>query len=343
MKFGRQALVGLLGVHSLSANLHIFAHSNHEHGADTQFPYNNQRNLRKDGDGHIRVGNTDYDDFSAWVHSPEFVTLGATCACPDATDEEVEESNAIVRTWLDKHSCGSNGSDNPLCVGSHGSRNLQVTTIQVPTRFNVIEKNGATVISDAKVQESIDVLNAAFAPDFEFVFDINNPDHFVRVNNNAFYDASSGGDGAMKSALRKGDCSTLNIYANNGAGYLGYATFPSWCSSDQNGDGVVIKDNTYPGSPSGAPYNGGDTLVHEVGHWLGLWHTFQGGCNGSGDQVDDTPAEASPAYGCPVGRDTCSGGGVDPITNFMDYTDDSCMNEFTSNQRVRMRAQWEGK
>jgi Pregnancy-associated plasma protein-A len=145
----------------------------------------------------------------------------------------------------------------------------------------------------------------------------------------------------MKRALHNGNSETLNVYAANiGDGLLGWAYFPQGYNNGRDYiDGVVILDESMPGGNIGK-YSLGDTLTHEVGHWLALHHTFQAGCSASNDFVTDTPKEAHPQFDCPEGADTCSAPGLDPIHNFMDYSQDSCMYLFTEGQAQRMNDAW---
>ncbi len=128
-------------------------------------------------------------------------------------------------------------------------------------------------------------------------------------------------------------------YVGDLAGILGFAQFPGGPAAT---DGVSAghtffgssdyDDGSFQLSP---PYDRGRTMTHEVGHYLGLYHTFQGGCGG-GDDVDDTPAVDSANYGCPTGHVSC--GTTDMIENYMDYTDDTCMNIFTNGQKARVQS-----
>ncbi|KAF3801805.1 Extracellular metalloprotease [Colletotrichum gloeosporioides] len=155
-------------------------------------------------------------------------------------------------------------------------------------------------------------------------------------------------------ALRQGGYDELNIYFETGmmtntGSATGICSFPvedPW-NTGINGtswytyDGCHVSVGTMPGGP-GVPWdpedNKGKTATHEVGHWFGLFHVFDGfDCNGEGDYIDDTPATQVATVGCPVEQDSCPDQpGLDPIHNYMDYSKHDCLSEFTPLQEERM-------
>jgi hypothetical protein len=262
-----------------------------------------------------------------WQNQQAFVESGARCSTRNVDPEEQLAIEAeVARLLVEK-----------------GRRYPMVTGGRIYVYFHVIRNSSGSSgdVPSSQIAEQIQVLNDSYAP-WGWSFNLAGVD---QTNNDTWYTMTPGStaERQAKAALRQGSADDLNLYtANIGQGLLGWATFPSDYRKHPSNDGVVILFSSLPGG-SAAPYNEGDTATHEVGHWMGLYHTFQGGCNGKGDWVDDTNSERSPAFGCPEGSDTCTGRrapGEDPIHNFMDYTDDDCMFEFTAGQDARMDDQF---
>ena len=254
-------------------------------------------------------------------------STGRGCGVRDLSAEEVYEIEAKQKEALRMRVQGGE-----VDVNSVGG--------VIDVYFHVITStSGEGDLTQKMIDDQIEVLNDAYATGgWSFILK-----GVTRTANDDWYTMGidSTEEAAAKAALRRGSGATLNFYtANLPNGLLGWATFPNWYNSNPLEDGCV---NHYRSVPGGNlyPYNGGDTGTHEVGHWMGLYHTFQGGCSGPGDYVDDTPAIASSNDGCPVDKDSCPDEpGLDMVENFMDYTDDSCMDTFTTGQFTRMQSYW---
>jgi hypothetical protein len=276
------------------------------------------------------------------------VLMAAACASGDDSVDPIDDTpiDEAVGTVFDEgryaRGCASRTpSDEEVAL-------IQNTISQAPRAgtggvirvyWHTITDGTKGALSSTQINAQMNVLNNAYA-NMGYSFTLAGADS---TSNAAWYTVGYGStaERAMKTTLRQGTAADLNIYAANiGGGLLGWATFPSDYTKDPKMDGVIILTASLPGG-SAVPYDEGDTATHEVGHWMGLWHTFQGGCKrNGGDQVSDTPAEAQPAYDC-VPRDSCRRDtGLDPIENFMDYTDDACMYKFTAGQDARMDSAW---
>ncbi|WP_051468503.1 zinc metalloprotease [Actinomadura oligospora] len=214
--------------------------------------------------------------------------------------------------------------------------------LEVPVRVHVLTDGSQGALTDEEVKGQVSALNDAYGGkiggvDTTVVFKLKGID---RTNHANWFSDPQRLEQRFKRALRHGGPGTLNLYtAAVGSDVLGFSTFPQAYRKKPVLDGVVIDYRAIPGGRF-QHYDRGYTAVHEIGHWLGLYHTFENGCRPPGDSVDDTPYEASAAEACPVRKDTCPQPGDDPVHNFMDYAWDDCMSEFTAGQGQRVRAVW---
>jgi hypothetical protein len=222
--------------------------------------------------------------------------------------------------------------------------------INIPVYVHVIYSNSQQNISDAQINSQINVLNndfrrtnsdanntpsefASVAADAEFEFTLA---EIFRHSNST---SSWGLNDAMKDAYPPITPEThLNIWVCNiGGGYLGYAQFPGGPAET---DGIVVGPQ-YFGTQGyvSAPFDEGRTATHEVGHYLNLRHIWGDGRCNRDDFVSDTPKSDRPNYGCPSSAYHCRSN--DQFMNYMDYTDDACMNMYTEGQKTRMRTIFE--
>jgi len=237
------------------------------------------------------------------------------CGTAEAAAGDIESVRSAMRRWADESATPAGGS--------------------IRVAFHVITARGEGNVSDARIAAQLEELNRDFAGS-GYRFELASVD---RTDNAAWFRMTPGSsrEKQAKLALAIDPARRLNLYTcAPGAGVMGWATFPWSAPEGDPGHGVVVDYTTLPGGE--APFDLGRTAAHEVGHYLGLLHTFQGGCTGSGDEVDDTPHEASAAVGRPQLRNTCGGLVGDPVHNYMDLTDDAWSTEFTAGQQQRIQA-----
>lgn len=282
-----------------------------------------------------------FENWGDYLGSEFFMRHGKRCAA-------AERSLAVPGTSKAASDCTMT-STNPAAIYDPSNG-----TYTIPVVVHVlIHSNGSGNISDAVIESQIDVLNEDFLAlagslgangyDSALQFELASTDPsgnattgITRTVNSTWYNDG----GTYYNSLAWDTNRYLNIYTNTAGGYLGYAYIPnSGGVVGQNWDGVRILYSAFGRNAPYAPYDLGRTTTHEVGHYLGLHHTFEGGCasgncNSGGDTICDTNNEQSPNYsGC--SRSTC--GSPDPVKNYMDYSEDACMDNFTSEQARRMR------
>jgi len=290
----------------------------------------------------IVLNGVTYDSWQAYTSSEEFRALELRCGSRFNADEiDLSRGAAADCAYT---------STNPLAEYDPGAP--YVLTLV----FHVITTNGGSGnVSDALIHSQVDILNedyqamagtnGANGNDAAIQFQLATVDPngnpttgITRSANTTWYNDG----GSYWNTLAWDPDRYVNVYTNSCGGYLGYVPqLPQGGIVGSNADRIVVLWSAVGrNAPIGPPYDQGRTLTHEMGHYLGLWHPFDNGCDGancytSGDLICDTNQVSSPTFGCPVSRITC--GEQAPKENYMEYSDDLCMELFTVEQVRRMR------
>ena len=285
-----------------------------------------------------------------------------SCGTDKYMAEILKTNPQLLQSITDYNNSISNASNFDIKLNKKG------TTRTIPVVFHIIHTYGTENISKAQIDDQIKIMNEAYqrlnsdtsatrsifkgvAADMDIEFKLARKDpsgNCTEGITRTFSTLTDGGDDAVKNLIRWDYRKYLNVWvikniamdAGAGGRVLGYATLPA--NTNSTTDGIIVLAD-YIGSIGTAVGNGnkGRVLVHEAGHWLGLYHPFQGGCGGncnnSGDYVCDTPPVSDPSFGCPTTNNTCNNDSpdqLDMVENFMDYANGSCQNIFTKGQKA---------
>ena len=302
-----------------------------------------------------------------------FFTLLAITASLIATAQERCGTEAYTKSMMDNNpnyamaKAKVNAQTNKW-IENHPNHS-EKTIITIPVVVHVVWKTNTQNISDAQILSQIDVLNEDFrrtnvdqintpnvwsgiATDSEIEFCLATTDPNGNTTTGIERTQTTHGEFGMDSDIHTAsdggaddwpNDDYLNIWVCNiQSGLLGYASPPSNWVGD--GDGLVIGYRYFGRTGTlQSPYNKGRTVTHEVGHWLNLDHVWGAWGSCGNDQVADTPKQETENYSCPafpLNPNACSttNANGDMFMNYMDYTNDACMNLFTNGQKDRMLA-----
>ncbi len=311
--------------------------------------------VHADSPSPVVVNGKTYASWTAFFLSEEFRANGLRCGTQSPSPTGSDRMDAL-------ESPGDCSLDLTNPSEEYAPGNIYEITVVV---HRLESMAGQGVFPDALVQSQIDILNEDFraiagtpgegGADTRIQFRLATVDEdgdpfpgFTRtVNEFWFNDLPDPVNGNYWDALAFDPTRYLNIYTMSpvapGGVVLGYVPYFPQEGAGRPDDGVRCLWSSFGRNSGNPPYDQGRTVTHEVGHYLGLYHTFQDGCGAgpapgcysTGDRVCDTEPDGTSHGGCPINSMSC--GDPDPIRNYLEYTDDTCMNNFTPEQARRMR------